>query len=138
MKSIKKEQKKLDIFLLLKDFQKIIKRKPPVEKMVEEIMMMGLKIKPILGDISLLDFSNKKVVEVLWSLGKFDSFFQAYYEKLSDSELSILLEYFDHLKNKLLVSLPKPLLKTEQLKYVRLGIFEIEILRPTNHKKKLN
>ena len=138
MRTTKKEEKKVDVFLLLKDFQKLIKKKPPVKKMVEEIMMMGFKIKPVLGDISLLDLSNKKIVEVLWSLGKFDDFFQAYYEKLSDHELSILLKYFDHLRNKLLVSLPKPILKSENLNDVKLGIFEIEVLRPTNHQKKLN
>jgi len=60
MRTTKKEEKKVDVFLLLKDFQRLIKKKPPVKKMVEEIMMMGLKIKPVLGDISLLDLSNKK------------------------------------------------------------------------------
>ena len=138
MRTTKKEEKKVDVFLLLKDFQRLIKKKPPFKKMVEEIMIMGLKIKPVLGDISLLDLSNKKIVEVLWSLGKFDDFFQAYYEKLSNHELSILLKYFDHLRNKLLLSLPKPILKSENLNDVKLGIFEIEVLRPTNHQKKLN
>jgi len=138
MRSSKKNRKKSDVFLLLKDFQKIIKNKPPVDKMVEEIMMMGLKIKPVLGDVSLLDFSNKKIVEVLWSLGKFDDFFQSYYDKLSKNELSILLEYFEHLKNKLMISLPKPILRTENLKDVKFGIFEIEVLRQKINKKKLN
>jgi len=134
----KKKQKKVDVFLLLKDFQKIIKNKPPVDKMLEEITIMGLKIKPILGDISLLDFSNKKIVEFLWSLGKFDYFFQKYYKKLSENELSIIFNYFDHFKNKLLVSLPKPFLKSEKLNDFKLGIFEIEILRSTNNRQKLN
>ena len=135
---IKKKRQKVDVFLLLKDFQKLIKNKPTVEKMIEEITIMGLKIKPVLGDISLLDFSNKKMVEVFWSLGKFDDFFQGYYEKLSENELSILFNYFDYLKNKLLLSLPKPILKSENLNNVKLGIFEIEVLRPKNYQKKLN
>jgi len=138
MKTTKKEEKKVDVFLLLKDFQELIKKKPSVKKMIEEITMMGLKIKPIFGDISVLNLSNKKIVEVFWSLGKFDDFFQAYYEKLSDNELSILLDYFDYLKNELTVSLQKPIFKTENLSNVKLGIFEIEVLRLKNHQKKPN
>jgi len=135
---IKKKRQKVDVFLLLKDFQKLIKNKPTVEKMIEEITIMGLKIKPVLGDISLLDFSNKKMVEVFWSLGKFDDFFQGYYEKLSENELSILFNYFDYLKNKLLVSLPKPVFKSQKLNDIKFGVFEIEVLRSTYNRKKLN
>jgi len=138
MKSLKKDKKNVDVFLLLKNFQKIIKNKPSVEKMVEEIVMMGLKIKPVLGDVSLLDLSNKQIVETLWSLGKFDDFFQDYYDKLSEQEIAILLEYFDNLKNKLVVSLPKMILKTENLKDAKFGIFEIEVLRPKINRKNLN
>ena len=138
MKPAKKNNQKTDVFLLLRDFQKLIRQKPPLKTMVEEIMMMGLKIKPIVGDVSLLNLSNKKIVEVLWSLGKFDDFFQAHYKNLSEKEQSILLEYFDHFREKLVLSLPTTSVNKDQLKDFKMSVFEIEILRPSENQKKLN
>jgi hypothetical protein len=140
MKTQEKKTAKQDVFLLLKEFERSIKRKPPVETMIKEIAMMGFKIKTILGDFSSVNFSHKEIVEVLWSLGKFDDFFQKKVSRLNAAEQEILLQYFDHLKEKLIFSIhPHQALKSERLSPVLpSNIFEIEILRRNINRKKIN
>jgi|YNPBryantNP2012_1023418.scaffolds.fasta_scaffold60330_2 hypothetical protein len=140
MKTQEKKTTKQDVFLLLKEFERSIKRKPPIETMIKEITMMGFKIKTLLGDFSAINFSNKKVIEALWSLGKFDDFFQEKIGKINENEQQILLQYFDHLKKKLILSTPPhQTFKTDELvNNFSTHIFEIEILRPTKNPKKVN
>jgi len=140
MKTQEKKTTKQNVFLLLKEFEKSIKRKPPIETMIKEIAMMGFKIKTILGDLSSVNFYNKKIIKVLWSLGKFDDFFQKKMKNLNENEQEILLQYFDHLKEKLIFSIPPhQVLNFEQpLKDYLTNIFEIEILRPSTDAKKIN
>jgi len=139
MKTQKKIGKK-DVFSLLKEFEQSIKKKPPATAMIKEITMMGFKIKTVFGDFSSINFSNKKIIEILWSLGKFDDFFQKKLKNLNATEKEILLQYFDHLKEKLIFSIPShQTLKFEQpLKDHLTNIFEIEILRQSNNQKKIN
>lgn len=142
MKTPNKKTRNLNdnIFSSLKEFEQSIKKKPPIEVMIKEIAMMGVKIKTVIGDFSSVNFSNKKMIEVLWSLGKFDDFFQKKIKNLNKNEQEILLRYFDHLKEKLVFSIPPhQTLKFEQpVKNSLTNIFEIEILRPSTEAKKIN
>jgi len=140
MKTQEKKTTKQDIFLLLKKFEKSIKHKPSLGTMIKEIAMMGFKIKKILGDFSSVNLSNKKIIELLWSLGKFEDFFQKKVGDLSQVEQEILLQYFNYLKEKLIFSIPihQTLRFEKPLKDFLTNIFEIEILRSQTNPKKVN
>jgi len=140
MKTQEKKTTKQDIFLLLKKFEKLIKRKPSIEMMIKEITMMGFKIRTIIGDLSSINFSDKEIVELLWSLGKFDDFFQKKINYLNKTEKEILLQYFNHLKEKLtFYSHPYQQSKSERsLQVLPNNTFEIEILRRNINRKKNN
>ena len=78
-----KNSKNNDVFKLLADLQIVLRQKPSVDKMFEEIRMMKFKIRPIIGDISLVNVKNNQLIEALWGLGKIDDFFQKKIKQLN-------------------------------------------------------
>ena len=78
-----KNRKNNDVFEILSDLQAVLRKKPSPEKMFEEITMMGFKIKPLMGDISLVNVKNNQLIEALWGLGKIDDFFHKEFNQLS-------------------------------------------------------
>lgn len=78
-----KNRKNNDVFQILSDLQTVLSRKPNPEKMFEEIRMMRFKIKPLMGDISLVNVKNNQLIEALWGLGKIDEFFHKKFKQLS-------------------------------------------------------
>ena len=78
-----KNRKNNNVFEVLSDLQAVLKKRPSPEKMFEEITMMGFKIKPLVGDISLVNVKNNQLIEALWGLGKIDDFFHKKFKQLS-------------------------------------------------------
>ena len=62
-----------------------------------EVCMMKFKIRPVMGDISSLNFHNNNLIELMWSLGKLDDFFHQEYKKLSNSQKDIFFKIFEDL-----------------------------------------
>ena len=104
-----------DIIGMITRFQdKIIKRKPSVSKMFSEIRMMRFKIRPVQGDISLLNLNNQQFIEILWSLGKLDEFFQEQYKKIASRDRELFLKLFDGIHDKFQKQLNSLNLKPEK------------------------
>ena len=78
-----KNRKNNDVFEILSDLQAVLRKKPSPEKMFEDIRMMRFKIKPLMGDISLVNVKNNQLIEALWGLGKIDDFFHKEFNQLS-------------------------------------------------------
>lgn len=124
----------LEIFSALK---KILGAKPPIEKMYEEIRMMRFKIKPISGDISLLQLKNRGLIETLWGLGKLDEVFQTEYDKLANDQKEVFFRLFDNLYQQLQNQLNKINVSPEVRSNLP-QILEMEIFKDTPAKKKAN
>lgn len=91
----KKNHDIVDVIALLQD--KILNHKPSMETMWAEVCMMKFKIRPVMGDISSLNFHNNNLIELMWSLGKLDDFFHQEYKKLSNSQKDIFFKIFEDL-----------------------------------------
>ncbi|QQG44414.1 MAG: hypothetical protein HYW86_00645 [Candidatus Roizmanbacteria bacterium] len=118
-----------DIIEMMTHFQKkILEQKPSLDKMFEEIRMMKFKIRPLNGDISLLDLKNNHFIEILWSLGKLDEFFQFQYKKVSVHKRSLFIKLFDEMHDKFQEDLNNLNLKPEKLPSTT-SAFEMEIFK---------
>ena len=72
-----KTSKKTDVYEAIKQFQQnTLGNKPPVEQMVYEVRLMNFKIRPVTGNISIVNFRNTDLIDALWSLGKLDEFYR--------------------------------------------------------------
>ena len=72
------KKNKMDVVEMMSTFQNTILNNKPNEKdMYDEVRMMRFKVKPVHGDLSVLNINNHHFMEILWSLGKMDEFFQA-------------------------------------------------------------
>ena len=91
------KKNKQDILNILSHFQSKIKNEPPVDKMYQEVQMMNFKIKPVQGDVSIINFNNKQLIGVLWRLGKLDEFFHQEFNQLSPQQKKILIDFFPDL-----------------------------------------
>lgn len=122
-----------DIVEIVSHFQRdILDQKPPVSEMYNEIRMMKFKIKPLQGDISLLNLSNAHFIEILWSLGKLDEFFQDHYKKIAMRKRDLFLRLFDEIHEKF-----QDQLNALNLKPERVGsssMFEMEIFKERSAK----
>lgn len=131
----KKNQK--DPLALLEVFQKsVLQNKPALVDMITEVHMMQFKIKPLRGDVQHIDFQNNKFIEILWSLGKLDEFFQKQYPTISEPKREQFFLYFDLMQKKLQDDLNKLRLQSPQDE-TRSG-FEVEIFKTRAQKKKSN
>ncbi|MDH7476022.1 MAG: hypothetical protein QHH09_00945 [Microgenomates group bacterium] len=132
------QKTKEEILSLLKNFQKnILDKKPSLKQMYEEIRMMNFKIKPLQGDISILDLNNRRFIETLWRLGKLDEFFYNKVKKLKKADQKILFNYFDSLHFKLQEKLNQLNFKQAKLKETS-PVIEMEIIKEHYQRKKLN
>ncbi len=70
-------KKSTDIFELVAQFQNdMMAEKRSIEEMYRDVLMMHYKIRPIYGDITMLNMRNTDLIEILWRLGKLDEFYR--------------------------------------------------------------
>lgn len=133
-----KKRNQQDALQLLEVFQKsVLQNKPPFEEMINEIRMMKFKIKPLQGDFSRVNFNDHELIEILWSLGKMDEFFQARFSSLKVGERNTFFTYFDSLQKKLQGDLNKLNLR-EGYSTVKPSILEMEIFKERTKNRKTN
>lgn len=133
-----KKNNRSDVLTMVESFQrKVLLHKPPVKDMLNEIRMMRFKVKPRQGDLSSVDFANHKLIEILWSLGKLDEFFQQQYSKLDDHDQEAFYTYFDSMQQRLQDDLNRLNLKQETGS-ARLSTLEIEIFKDRDRSRKTN
>jgi hypothetical protein len=124
----------VDIFSKLK---KALGTRPSHEKMYEEIRMMRFKIRPISGDISLLQLKNHNLIETLWGLGKLDEVFQKEYDKLGSDQKEVFFRLFDNLYHQYQEELNK-INVNKEIRPKLSQVFEMEIFKDFSAKKKAN
>ena len=115
----------------------LLKNKPSEQAMFDQVRMMRYKIRPLQGDVSMLDFKNKKFIEILWNLGKLDEFFNKRKNFLNKRQKEIFYSFFEGVYAKLQHQLNHLDLKFDQ-KDDTSSIIEMEIVREISRKKKLN
>lgn len=125
-----KSQKKTDVFEIITEFQKnLLHKKPSIDEMSKEVSMMKYKVRPVIGDISVLDFKNPEFIEALWSLGKLDEFFHKQATNISEEELDLFQRLVDEMRFNFQDELNHANLKSGiQLKQTQTN-FEIEIFK---------
>lgn len=124
-----------DIIEMITRFQgKILKKKPSANRMYSEIRMMRFKIRPLQGDISLLNLKNSQFIEILWSLGKLDEFFHQKYKKVATRDRKLFLKLFDDIHDKFQKELNALNLKPER-NVESSQTFEMEIFKERLGKK---
>ncbi|MEI6533472.1 MAG: hypothetical protein WCO06_06585 [Candidatus Roizmanbacteria bacterium] len=91
-------KKKRDPFELVYSFRKtILENKPTVDQMYDELRMMNFKIKPVQGDVAYLNLKNDQFIELLWSLGKLDEFYQSNYDNVASKQKDVFYRLFDEM-----------------------------------------
>lgn len=133
-----KKKNESDIVLLLEQFQKnILGNKPSIGQMIKEVQMMRFKIRPIQGDFSYLNFQNSRFIEILWSLGKMDEFFDRRLSALPTKQKGIFFNYFDSMYRSFQDELNKLNLKIPQTGKLS-SVFEMEIFKEKKRNKRIN
>src|SRR3990170_2935325 len=126
-----------DIVEIFNNLKKALGNKPPIEKMYEEIRMMRFKIKPISGDIFLLQLKNHRLIETLWGLGKLDEVFQKEYKKLASEQKEAFFRLFDNLYQQFQDQLSKININPEVRSSLP-QVLEMEIFKDMSSKRKAN
>ncbi len=122
-----------DVFDMIANFQlNVLNKKPSNEQMYDEVRLMRFKIRPLNGEIAMLDLSNSGFIEMLWGLGKLDEFYQGHIEKLPPNERQIFFRIFDELYQKFQQELNKVNLKREEINPN--SSFEMEIFKDRSKK----
>lgn len=126
-----KKEKNNTVFQLIHKFQQnVIDRKPSLSVMLEDMRMMQFKIRPITGDLSLLNFKNNQFIEVLWSLGKLDEFYHVAVSQLSKKDQQVFQTYIQSMHTGLQSQLHTIGLKNSGKNTSQ--VFEVEIFKERN------
>lgn len=89
----------MSIVKLNQELQKIVKTTPPFNQMIKEIKMMHLKIKPVFGDITKINFRNQKLLKTLWQIGKIEEFYNFWANNVKKEEKKIFNQMIFESKN---------------------------------------
>ena len=133
-----KKKKHVDVLHVLAEFQKnILERKPSLPQMYDEVQMMNFKIRPLQGDVALLNLSDLNLIEALWNLGKLDEFFKSQKDSLTHKQKQIFFQFLENMyeqfQEKLTNVRLKPIEEMEKTTSV-----EMEIFKEETHKSKIN
>lgn len=138
MKKLKKTNAK-NILSLFKYFQvNVLEKQPLFEKMLQEVHMMKYKIRPLQGDISIINFSNKELVKTLWQLGKMEDFIIKNNKSIKKDQERSFLQYFDGLHRQLRERLNNLQLIEKRVGQPSVEILEMEIFKESKFKKRMN
>lgn len=86
---------------MVSQLKAMLDNKPAHDQMLKEVEMMRFKIRPVVGDISILNFKNNQLVETLWGLGKLDEFFQNHFKEISKSDKETFFQMVGQLRGRL-------------------------------------
>lgn len=134
----KRVKQKTDLATILFDFQKrIFHNRPSLEKMVDEIRMMHFKIRPVQGDISLLNLLDVSLIETLWNLGKLDEFYRGNSRRFTKKDKEMFFRFFENLHSKFQKDLSRvKLVASDPINLP--PVIEMEIYREELGKRKIN
>jgi len=132
------KRKEIDVMGLIREFQtSVLNSAPSFEQMLADVCMMRFKVRPLQGDISVLNISNHTLVETLWRLGKMDAFVELHGNGISKKNMKTFYHYFDSLHKHLQERLNNVQLierkKTHQPQQP--SILEMEIFKEKGRKK---
>lgn len=100
-------KKRETFFKLLLDLKNILNKKPNLEKMKEEVRLMGFHIRPLDGNPDIINkVKNDKFIEVLWTLGKIDILMEKNFHQLTMEQKKLILQSIEKIKNEIDLTLP--------------------------------
>ncbi len=130
-----KKKNKIDVLGIIAAFQKdVLDKKPTMDKMTDDVRMMKFKIRPLQGDISLLNLNDTMLIEMLWNLGKLEEFYRNQNKKLTLNQKEIFFRFFDNMYGKFQDQLNKINLRTKTGRIS--STIEMEIFKEESSYKK--
>lgn len=100
MKKTTEKKQNLILEVINKIKNEVEEAKIPREKMIEELKMMNLKIKPVIGDLFQAVKKQGIFLESLWKISKIDEILSFYLDRLSKREKEILFQYLENFKHR--------------------------------------
>ncbi len=133
-----KKRKPIDVLGIIANFQKdVLGNKPSRNQMADDVRMMKFKIRPLQGDVSLLNLNDSTLIEMLWNLGKLEEFYSQQSRGLNFNQREIFLRFFDNMYGQFQDQLNKINLRSKTEKAS--STIEMEIFKEDpSGKKKLN
>ncbi len=133
-----KKKKHIDVLHVLAEFQKnILEKKPSLPQMYDEVQMMHFKIRPLQGDVALLNLSDLNLIEALWNLGKLDEFFKSQKDNLTHKQKQIFFQFLENMYEQFQEKLTNVRLKPMEEMEMSTSV-EMEIFKEETHKSKVN
>lgn len=74
---------------------------PSRAQMLDDIKMMGFKIRPVVGDLALLADKANGFIEALWKIGKMEEIVGNNLKKLNPNEKELLFRYLERKQQRL-------------------------------------
>lgn len=100
-------KKRETFFKLILELKNILNKKPTLEKMKEELRLMGFHIRPLAGNLTFLsEVKNNKFIEALWTLGKIDILIEKNFHRLTSEEKKLILQSVEEIEEKMEFALP--------------------------------
>lgn len=130
---MKKQTK--DIKIILDDFESLLKFKPSINQMYEEIQIMKFRVRPLRGDVLSVNLKNDQFVSVLWSLGKLDEFYQQKINSLNFKDREIFNKIFEEVYHRFQTDLNRVNIKRSYKTVSPRTRLEVEIFRERKLKK---
>ena len=131
-----------DVLGILHDFQEtLVENKPTLQEMYEQIRMMRFKVRPVHGDVSLINLADVKLIEALWNLGKLEEMYRRELIFVSRQDKKVFSRFFDHFNQHFQKELNKISLKIQYDYHEEeddSSIVEMEIFKEKTAKGKFN
>ncbi len=125
--------KKIDAYDAIQQFQReTLGNKPTVDQMVYEVRLMNFKIRPVAGNISIVNFRNADLIDALWSLGKLDEFFRQKIKNISAKDQAAFMRLVNEIRWNYQEKLNSVRLIHSDPSFDEIPAFEAEIFKETS------
>jgi hypothetical protein len=122
MKKTSRREKNRALELIKKISVEIENARPSKEQMIEDIKMMGFKIRSLAGNIFELAKREREFLEPLWKIGKIEKIVFGRINQLNDEEKQALFRYLNNFQRQ-----TEERISAQEL--TGTGLLELEVLK---------
>lgn len=130
MVKVSSQKEKLNVLDLIQRISAEVERaEVSKERMLEDIKMMNLKVKPVTGDIFTLTNKDIGFVESLWKLGKIEEMISDKLDLLDEQDKDVFFNYLDDLQFRTQQQIAVAISELPKKERKKMQLLELEIFK---------
>lgn len=124
--------------LIKKIMIEIEQARPTKEEMLQDLKLMNLKVRPIVGDIFMLNSGEHGLLETLWRIGKIEEIFMVAADTLGENERGTLFKYLESVESQSQRKIKDAIENLTPIEKRNMKLLKLEVIRKRRTKRDIH